>query len=53
MAYTTNPEIPKLRARAVNMVRSGKPVSEVAKGAVSKWCARVPQGEASKLQKDK
>src|SRR3989338_23761 len=48
MAYTTNPKMPKLRARAVKMVRSGKSVSEVAryfgytKGAVSKWCHKVP-----------
>lgn len=46
--YTTNPRMPKLRARAVNMVFSGKSVSEVAryfgytKGAVSKWCHKSP-----------
>jgi len=50
MAYTTNPRIPRLRARAVNMVRSGKSVSEVAryfgytKSAVSKWCKKMPEG---------
>ncbi|MDZ4243480.1 MAG: hypothetical protein U1C57_00030, partial [Candidatus Doudnabacteria bacterium] len=50
MAYTTNPMIPRLRARAVNMVRSGKSVSGVAryfgytKGAVSKWCRKMPEG---------
>jgi transposase InsO family protein len=55
MAYTTNPRMPKLRAKAVNMVRSGKSVSEVAryfgytKGAVSKWCAKVPQGGAHEI----
>lgn len=48
MAYTTNPQMPKLRAKAVEMVKSGKSVSEVAryfgysKGAVSKWCKRAP-----------
>jgi transposase InsO family protein len=48
MPYTTNPKMPKLRAKAVEMVRSGKTVSEVAryfgytKGAVSKWCKRAP-----------
>ena len=48
MAYTTNPHAPRLRARAVNMVRSGKSVSEVAryfgysKGAISKWCKKMP-----------
>lgn len=47
MAYTTNPRLPRLRARAVSMVRSGKTVSEVAryfgytKGAVSKWCKKA------------
>ena len=48
MPYTTNPKMPRLRARAVQMVRSGKSVSEVAryfgysKGAVSKWCSKTP-----------
>ncbi len=55
MAYTTNPRMPKLRARAVNMVRAGRSVSEVAryfgytKGAVSKWCAKVPKGGAHEI----
>lgn len=50
MAYTTNPKLPRLRAQAVDMVRSGKSVSEVAryfgytKGAVSKWCKKAPLG---------
>ena len=51
MAYTTNPRMPSLRAKAVRMVRSeGKSISEVAryfgytKGAVSKWCAKAPLG---------
>jgi len=50
MAYTTNPRIPRLRARAVNMVRGGKSASEVAryfgytKSAVSKWCKKMPEG---------
>lgn len=48
MAYTTNPHMPKLRAKAVEMVRSGKSISEVAryfgytKGAISKWCKKAP-----------
>ncbi len=52
MSYTTNPKMPKLRARAVNMVRSGKSVSHVAryfgytKSAVSKWCQKVPASGA-------
>jgi transposase InsO family protein len=50
MAYTTNPKLPRLRAKAVEMVRSGKTVSEVArylgytKGAISKWCRKMPMG---------
>jgi transposase len=51
MAYTTNPKIPRLRAKAVEMVRSGRKVSEVAryfgytKGAISKWCKKMrPEG---------
>jgi len=48
MAYDTNPRLPRLRAKAVDMVKSGKTVTEVAryfgftKGAVSKWCKRCP-----------
>lgn len=50
--YTTNPQMPRLRARAVNMVYAGKSVSEVAryfgytKSAVSKWCRKMPRGGA-------
>lgn len=50
MAYTLNPKLPRLRAQAVDMVRSGKSVTEVAryfgysKGAVSKWCNKCPEG---------
>lgn len=48
--YTTNPQMPRVRARAVNMVLSGKSVSEAAryfgysKGAVSKWVRKSPIG---------
>jgi len=48
--YTTNPQMPRLRAKAVNMVLSGKSVSSVAryfgysKGAVSKWVKKSPSG---------
>jgi len=48
--YTTNPRMPRLRAKAVEMVRQGKSVSSVAryfgynKSAVSKWCRKVPYG---------
>ncbi len=50
MAYTTNSKVPRLRAKAVDMVRGGKSVTEVAryfgysKSAVSKWCAKAPEG---------
>lgn len=52
MAYDSNPRLPKLRARAVGMVRAGRSVSTVAKyfgfskGAVSKWCKKMPQNGA-------
>jgi len=55
MPYTINPQMPKLRAKAVNMVRAGKKVSEVAryfgftKGTISKWCAKVPAGGAREI----
>lgn len=48
MAYDTNPRLPKLRAKAVEMAREGKTITEVAryfgftKGAVSKWCKKCP-----------
>lgn len=54
--YTTNPAMPGLRAKAVEMVRMGKSVTEVAKyfgyskGAVSKWCKKVPVGGAFKIE---
>lgn len=52
MAYTTNPKLPRIRAQACEMVRSGKTVTEVAryfgyaKGTVSKWMIRYPKGGA-------
>lgn len=55
MAYTTNPQMPKLRARAVREVQLGKSVSEVAryygysKSAVSKWCKKVPRAGAHEI----
>ena len=48
MAYDINPRLPRIRAKAVEMVREGKSVTEVAryfgfsKGAVSKWCKKMP-----------
>jgi transposase InsO family protein len=55
MAYTTNPRMPRLRARAVREVQLGKSVSEVArhygysKSAVSKWCKKVPKAGAHEI----
>jgi transposase InsO family protein len=48
--YTINPQMSRLRARAVNLVLSGKSVSSVAryfgysKSAVSKWVKKSPAG---------
>lgn len=53
--YTTNPAMPRLRAKAVEMVRSGKSVTDVAKyfgyskGTVSKWCKKMPVAGAFKI----
>ena len=55
MAYTTNPKMPRLRARAVREVQLGKSVSEVAryygysKGTISKWCHKVPRAGAHEI----
>lgn len=56
MAYTTNPKMGRLRAKAVDMVRvEGKSVREVARyfgytpGAVSKWCKKAPLGGAKEI----
>ena len=48
MAYTTNEKVPRLRALAVCMVRSGKSTHEVARyygyaqSTVARWCKRPP-----------
>ncbi len=55
MSYTTNPRMPRLRAKAVRMIRTGKSVSEVAKyfgytkGAVSKWNKKTPLSGANEI----
>lgn len=47
MAYTTNPNLPKVRGQAVEMVRRGKSIREVARylgfshSAVVKWVAKA------------
>lgn len=52
MAYDSNPRLPRIRARAVNMVKTGKSITEVAryfgftKGAISKWCKKYPDNGA-------
>jgi len=52
MAYSKNPQLPRLRAKACEMVSQGQTVSQVArhfgytKSAVSKWYAKYPEGGA-------
>jgi transposase InsO family protein len=47
MAYTTNEKLPRLRAQAVRMVRSGKSTREVARyfgynqSSIVRWCRKV------------
>lgn len=47
MSYTSNPNLPKVRAEAVKMVRSGHSTRDVARhfgysqSAVVKWCKKV------------
>ena len=48
MPYTTNPMMPKLRARAVDLVHSGKSIREVARylgfeaSTISRWVKKSP-----------
>src|SRR5436190_6319652 len=56
MAYTTNPHLPRLRAEAVLMVRSGKSVREVARhfgyahNTILNWVKRALEyGEYGRL----
>jgi transposase InsO family protein len=50
MAYNTNPQLPKLRARAVNLVRQGQSIRQVAKyfgfnpSTISRWNKKFPLG---------
>ena len=47
MSYTSNPNLPKVRAEAVKMVRRGASTREVARhfgysqSAVVKWCQKI------------
>jgi transposase InsO family protein len=49
ITYSTNPHLPKLRARAVELVRLGKSIREVARyfgfnpSTVSRWNRKVPK----------
>lgn len=49
MAYNTNPQMPRLRAQAVEMVLNGKSIREVARyfgykpGTVCKWVHKIPK----------
>ena len=55
MAYTTNEKVPEVRAKAVNMVRSGKSTREVARyfgynqSTVARWCQKAPKGVVKSL----
>lgn len=48
MSYSKNPNLPKVRAEAVKMVRSGQSTRAVARhfgfspGTIVKWCKKVP-----------
>jgi transposase InsO family protein len=50
MPYTINPYLPKLRAKAVEMVVQGQSMRQVARyigvnvSTVSRWCRKVPYG---------
>lgn len=49
MPYTSNPNLPRVRAEAVKMVRSGQSTRAVARhfgfsqSAIVKWCRKVPE----------
>lgn len=55
MSYTINPNLPKLRAKAVMMVRNGQSIRQVAKyfgfnpSTVCKWVKRAPLGNFYEL----
>ena len=55
MAYTINPNLPKVRGQAVDMVRQGKSVREVARyfgfshSAIVKWMAKSKKQESGPI----
>ncbi|MFA6463515.1 MAG: DDE-type integrase/transposase/recombinase [Candidatus Paceibacterota bacterium] len=56
MAYTTNEKIPRLRALAVRMVRSGKSTREVSRyygynqSTIARWCQKAPRGFIGRIE---
>jgi transposase InsO family protein len=55
MPYTTNPKLPKLRARAVKMVCAGLSVRQVARyfgfnpSTISRWTKKAPNGRVHEI----
>ena len=55
MPYTVNPHLPKLRAKAVIMVRNGQSIRQVAKyvgfnpSTICRWVRRAPEGNFYEL----
>lgn len=55
LTYSTNPHLPELRAKAVDMVRDGKSIREVARyfgfdpATVSRWNKKAPLGGVWKI----
>jgi transposase InsO family protein len=55
MPYSTNPKLPKLRIKAVEMVRAGNSIRQVAKyfgynpSSISRWNQKVPVGGLHEL----
>jgi transposase InsO family protein len=56
MSYTTNEKLPRVRALAVRMLRSGKSTREVARyfgyaqGTIVKWSKRAPKGFVGRIE---
>lgn len=55
MPYTTNPNLPKIRAQAVIMVKNGKSIRQVARyygfnpSTIHKWIKRSPPGRCTSI----
>ena len=56
MSYTKNENVPKVRADAVRMVRSGKSTRVVARyfgysqSAIVKWCQKAPRSFSDRIE---